>query len=192
MIQVSEVLSNEEYEKIRTEYRQKIFAVKETRRIQVGPYLTFLFENHDTMLYQVQEMMRAEKIKEESAIRHEVETYNQLVPSENELKATLLLEFVDENVRRVKLHELLGLEEHIWLMIRSLETERKVRANFDQAQYNEEKLSSVQYLTFKLGEAADLLRSPNSTIAIETTHTACSYRQELSTQQMAALRSDIK
>ena len=187
-IERSDILEIDSYEKIRPEFRQRMMGLKEPRRISVGPYLTFIFENTQTMIYQVQEMMRVEKIREESAIHHEIETYNQLVPGENELSATLFLEFDDPTVRRVKLEELVGLEDHTFLLI---DRDYQIQAQFDEKQKDERKLSSVQYIKFPLTEKARdaILTSPY--VEILTTHPACSYRQALRADQIEALRQDL-
>ena len=178
-----------EYNKIRTEYREHIAQVKEPRRVLVGPYLNFLFENRETMLYQVQEMIRAEGNASEAAIRHEVETYNQMVPGPYELKATLLIEIVDPVVRQVKLKELVGLEREISLFI---DRDYQIQAEFDASQIDPEKLSSVQFITFPVGEAATGAFMKTNDVEILVTHAACSYRVALSPEQIGALRDDLR
>ncbi len=173
---------------MRDQKRAEIIAVKENRRIHVGNYLTFLFENRQTMVYQVQEMMRAEAISDEQAIEHEIKTYNQLVPGKNELKATLLIEFADPDVRRVKLNELVGLQEHVKFVI---DDEVEVGAEFDQKQIETQKLSSVQYVTFEFSEEAAERFNSSEDVKLVTTHPACSYDQPLSDEQLAALKADL-
>src|SRR5690606_7249561 len=90
-----EVLPLAEYEAVRDEFRRKILAQKADRRIHLGPVLTFLFENHDTVLYQVQEMLRAEGIDAEPHIQHEIDTYNELLGERGDLGCTLLVEIDD-------------------------------------------------------------------------------------------------
>ena len=109
-VQVSDIRTLAEYEREREEFRRHILAVKEPRRVTVGNHLTFLFENVDTVVYQIQEMLRVERITDPTAIAHEVETYNELVPGRDELTATLLIEFEDPAERAVMLRALVGLE----------------------------------------------------------------------------------
>lgn len=156
--------------------------------MSVGPYLTFLFENRDTMIYQIQEMMRVEGIDAESAIQHEVNTYNELVPGDHELRATLLIEFDDETVRRVKLAELVGLEKHIALVV---DRDYVVNAVFDDRQLDPAKISSVQYIHFPLGKKAADAFMTTDYVEIVTSHPACSYRISLSKEQLAAMRADL-
>ncbi|HMU81981.1 MAG TPA: DUF3501 family protein, partial [Leptospiraceae bacterium] len=187
-LEMADVIPNTEYEKIRDSFRSKILRIKEPRRIAVGPYLMFLFENRETMLYQVQEMMRAEGIRAEEAIQHEINTYNELVPGPCELRATLMIEFADEATRRVKLKELVGLEKHVSLVI---DRDYVISAVFDEKQMDPDKLSSVQYIHFPLGEkAAEAFLSTND-VELVTTHPACSYRQSISQEQLSSLKEDL-
>lgn len=188
-IERSEILETDEYVRIRDEFRQRIMQVKNHRRLIVGDYLCFLFENRDTMIYQVQEMMRAEGIRDEQAIQHEIATYNELVPAPHELAATLLIEFADELVRRVKLKELVGLHEHIHLII---DGDYMIKALFDDRQMDPDKISSVQYIRFPLGpEATEAFLSAKN-VELLTDHPACSYRQPLTPEQLAALQADLR
>lgn len=140
----SEVLDIAQYERVRPDFRQRVMAAKDRRRVRVGEDFTFLFENHDTVLYQVQEMLRVERIVDEKAIHHEVETYNELIPPEGNLGATLLIEF-DRSVRDQRLRELPGLQHHVWLEVGDL---GRAQGKFDTRQFGEERVSSVQYLQF--------------------------------------------
>ena len=184
----SDVLPSSEYIRIRDAYRQRLMAIKNDRRVFVGPYLMFLFENRDTMLYQIQEMLRAENIQDEEAIGHEIRTYNRLVPGRGQLSATLLIEIDNPAARAFKLTELLGLESHVHLLF---ENDYQVQAEFDGEQIATDRLSSVQYLMFNMSEDARgaFLRSEN--VAILTTHQACSHRQPLEPQVIRALQQDM-
>lgn len=182
-VERKDICSPEEYAKIRPEFRARVMAIKDRRRVSVGPYLTFLFENRDTVIYQVQEMVRAEKIHDERAVQHEIDTYNQLLPGDDELKATLLIEFDDPVVRAVKLKELLGLERHVSLVF----GENTVQALFDEEQMDSRRLSSVQYVCFPLAKAAPAFATAKL-VELVTTHPGCSFRQALSGDQLAALR----
>lgn len=188
-IQVSDLIPAEEYLRVRDDYRRRLQQIKDRRRVLVGPYLNFMFENRDTMLYQIQEMIRAEGLKEEAAIRHEVETYNELVPGRHELKATLLIEIDNPQARAFKLRELVGLESQISLLI---DRDFQIQASYDQRQVDAEKISSVQFLTFALGEQAAEAALNGDGIEILTSHPACSYRVALAPEQLAALREDLR
>jgi hypothetical protein len=147
----SDVKSLDDYEATRDAFRRAVMAKKDDRRIHVGGFLTFLFENHDTMLYQVQEMIRAERMAEEAAIQHELDTYNNLLGDKGELGCTLLVEIPDAEKRPELLARWKGLPETIYLLTQS---GVRVPAQFDPMQVGEKRISSVQYLKFKLGDQA--------------------------------------
>jgi len=147
IVRSGDVLNIAEYEKSRPEFRRRILAVKEVRRLSVGPHFTFLFENFDTVLYQIQEMMRVERIVDERAILHEIDTYNELIPAEGELSATLLLEYDSRDLREKVLPNLKGIEKHIWLEAADL---GRTPAQFDTRQVGDDRVSSVQYVKFTL------------------------------------------
>jgi hypothetical protein len=144
----SEIVDYVTYEEKREEFRARVMEEKKPRRIHIGGHLTLLFENHLTMQYQIQEMIRAERIVKEADIKHEMDTYNELLGGEGEFGCTLLIEIDDPEVRRVKLREWLHLPEKLYL---KLEDGSQVWAEFDERQRGEHQLSSVQYVKFKTG-----------------------------------------
>ena len=141
-IAVSEIKNLVEYELERETWRPLVMALKERRRIRVGDHLTFLFENRDTVRYQIQEMLRIERIVKPAEVAHEVETYNELIPAAGELSACLLIEYESAEERDIRLRELLGLENHIWLA--------GAQARFDDRQISTDRISAVQYVKFPL------------------------------------------
>lgn len=150
-VQRHEIFDYQTYEETRSAFQQEVFAAKALRRIHVGEHFTFLFENTVTIRYQVQEMMRAEKIVREKDIEHELKTYNGVLGGEGELGCTLLIEIDDPDERAVKLREWLKLPEHIYAV---LPDGRRVRPSFDEGQRGRERVSSVQYLKFTVGRVA--------------------------------------
>ena len=175
-----EIVDYQTYDERRHEIRARVFETKKVRRIHVGDALTFLFENAETVRYQVQEMMRAERIVKEADIRHELDTYNEILGGPGELGCTLLVEITDEAIRREKLVLWRDLPET--LRVR-LEDGSTVAATFDERQRAEEKLSSVQFLKFDTKGATP--------VAIECTHPDVDVTAELSEAQRAALASDL-
>ena len=145
-IDVSEILDIAAYELERKRLRPRIMALKDRRRIRLGDHMSMVFENRETVRYQIQEMMRIERIVEPEAIRHEVDTYNELIPGPNELSATLFIEYETPEERAIWLRELLGLEHHVGMEVAG----RVVRARFDTRQIASDRLSSVQYIKFPL------------------------------------------
>jgi hypothetical protein len=148
-VERSEILDWQTYEARRPAVRDAIFAVKAPRRIHVGEHFTFLFENAETMRYQIQELVRAERLVKEEDVRHELETYNALLGADGELACTLLVEIEDATLRAVRLREWFRLPEHVYLR---LEHGATVRPTFDEAQRGAGRLSSVQYLKFPVGD----------------------------------------
>ena len=122
--------------------------IKNLRRINVGGVLSFLFENTDTVRYQIQEMVRVERIVKETDILHEIKTYNELLGNSGELGCTLLIEIDDSEERQEKLIQWFDLPNHLYL---SLEDGSRIRASFDERQIGDSRLSSVQYIKFDTG-----------------------------------------
>ncbi len=140
-----EIIDYQSYEDMRPDFQRKVMAEKARRRVHVGEFFTFLFENALTVRYQVQEMMRIEKIVREKDILHELATYNSLLGAAGELGCTLLIEIDDSGVRAAKLRDWLDLPAHAYAL---LEDGIRIRPVFDPSQIGEERLSSVQYLKF--------------------------------------------
>ena len=143
-----EILDYVTYEEQRDKLRKKIMKIKDLRRINVGGVLSFLFENTDTVRYQIQEMIRVERIVKETDILHEIKTYNELLGNSGELGCTLLIEIDDSEERQEKLIQWLDLPNHLYL---SLEDGSRIRASFDERQIGDSRLSSVQYIKFDTG-----------------------------------------
>ena len=143
-----EILDYVTYEEQRDKFRKKIMKIKELRRINVAGVLSFLFENSDTVRYQIQEMIRVERMVKETDILHEIKTYNELLGDSGELGCTLLIEIDDPDERDEKLTQWLELTKHLYL---SLEDGTRIRASFDERQIGDSRLSSVQYIKFNTG-----------------------------------------
>jgi len=176
----SDLVDYQTYEEIRERFRQEAMAAKSVRRVHVGDHLTFLFENTLTIRYQIQEMMRAERIVRERDILHELETYNALLGGPGELGCTLLIEIDDPLVRAVRLEEWYDLPGHVYA--RSADG-TKVRATFDASQRGDGRLSSVQYLTFPVRGSVPM--------ALGADHPGVDVETPLSEEQRAALAADL-
>jgi hypothetical protein len=177
-----EILDFETYEEERGALREAAMRTKAPRRVHVGPHLTLLFENHDTIRYQVLEMVRTERMVREADIRHEIETYNELIGGRGELGATLLIELDDPVARAQKLARWLELPRHLYA---KRADGRKAYARFDARQVGETRVSSVQYLKFEVGEHAPA--------AIGCDHPDPELRHEtvLTQEQREALQHDL-
>lgn len=147
-VERKDILDFVTYGERREAIRASAMAAKAVRRVHLGEHLTFLFENPETIRYQVQEMVRVEQMVREADIQHELDTYNALLGQDGELGCTLLIEIEAERDRDVLLRRWRGLPGHLFLVCADGE---RVPARFDQTQMSEEKLSSVQFLAFPVG-----------------------------------------
>lgn len=183
-----EILSLGAYEEIREHFRRRILGVKAERRLHVGPVVTILFENHDTILYQIQEMLRTERITAEPDVRHEIETYNELLPEGVAIGGTLMVEEPDAARRPALLASLRGLHEHVHLRL----GEARIAPTWFRHDADEsEQISSVQYLAFPLGEHAAALLRDDLPAALEITHPGYRHLQPLSAVLRRALAADL-
>jgi hypothetical protein len=175
-----EILGLGPYEASREEIREGVMEAKRRRRVHAGGVLTFLFENTATIRYQIQEMVRAERMTREQDIVHELETYNELLGGEGELGVSLLIEIADPQERDRKLREWLDLPSHLYLRLASGE---KVRPRYDVRQVGTDRLSSVQYLKFDVhGQAPVAAGADLPALTVEAA---------LGEEQRAALVQDL-
>jgi len=175
-----EIADYETYSEGREAFRARVLEAKRPRRVHLGESLTLLFENTLTIRYQIQEMLRAERIVREADIRHEIETYNEILGGAGELGVTLLIEIDDREARAVKLREWWTLPEHLYLQ---LEDGSKVHARFDPRQRGEGRVSSVQYLRFGVGGRAPVAAG------VDLPGMECAVR--LTDEQRRALAEDL-
>ena len=147
-IEFNELKNIIEYEKIRERFRSKVIDMKNRRRLKVGELVTLTFENRYTVTFQIEEMMRVERIVEDEKIKSEVETYNELIPRENELSATLFVEVDDQSQIKPVLDSLVGMnKDSLYLNIGN----KKIPAVFEEGHATDDRISAVQYVRFKLG-----------------------------------------
>jgi hypothetical protein len=188
-VEPSEILDLIAYEKVRPEFMARIIELKRPRRITVGDRLTFIFENRDTVIFQIQEMTRAERRVSPEAIAEEVDVYNELVPGRDELSATLMIEIPDSEEIRPELNRLIGIDEHVLLDVGG----EKVRAQFDDKQFEEERISAVQYVRFPLGAAlAQAVRDRATRVVLKVDHPAYEASQCIDGASRASLVADLE
>ena len=144
--------SLEHYSEIRDEFRDRVMQHKRDRRLSLGTNATLYFEDTLTMQYQVQEMLRIERIFEAAGISEELDAYNPLIPDGSNWKATFMVEFPDEQERRAMLTQLVGIEDKVWLQVGDAGKIRPI-ADEDLARSDEEKTSAVHFLRFELNES---------------------------------------
>src|SRR3954464_8354385 len=171
MIKRESLLSLEAYARERNAFRARVIEHKKRRTLRLGEHVTLLFEDELTIRYQVQEMLRLERIFEEEGIQHELEAYNPLVPDGGNWKATMLLEYPDADERRRALARLKGVERRVWVRVAGGEPVYAI-ADEDLERENEEKTSSVHFLRFELDAAAQQRLKRGAALAIGVEHPA--------------------
>jgi hypothetical protein len=177
-----ELLDYVTYTQIRQKTRAAILATKRARRIHVGRHLVFLFENHETIRYQIQEMMRVERIVKEADVQHELRTYNEVLGGPGALGCTLMIEIDDEEARAEKLTRWLGLNPHFYVEV---EDGARVAPTWDPRQVGTDRLSSVQYLTFDVNGRAPVA------VGCSFDDPEVGIHQPLTEEQRAALCADL-
>ncbi|MBC8027658.1 MAG: DUF3501 family protein [Steroidobacteraceae bacterium] len=168
-LNADDLLSLERYSRERVEFRSRVMAHKKNRQVSVGPNVTWLFEDRLTVQYQVQEMLRTERIFESEGIEEELAAYNPLVPDGRNWKATLLIEFTDPEVRRVALEKLRGIEDRCWVQAGDLPRVYAI-ADEDLERENETKTSAVHFLRFELDDAAAARLKGGATLCVGIDH----------------------
>jgi len=148
----SDLYSLEDYARIRPEFRQKVIAHKKNRRLPIGPHAALYFEDTLTMQYQIQEMLRIERIFEAEGIQEELDVYNPLIPDGSNWKATFMMEYDNPDERRVALQQLVGVEEAIWIQVLDFDRVHPI-ANEDLERSTPDKTASVHFLRFELSPA---------------------------------------
>jgi hypothetical protein len=177
VIKPESLLSLEAYARSRDEWRQRVIEHKKSRTVRLGEHVTLLFEDELTIRYQVQEMLRIERIFEEEGIQGELDVYNPLVPDGGNWKVTMLIEYPDADERRRMLARLKGIERRVWVQVQGCERIYAI-ADEDLERENEEKTSSVHFLRFELDLASrDALRGGGAlSVGIDHPHYSATTR----------------
>ena len=184
------LMTLEAYARERGAFRSKVLAHKKRRTVHLGEHVTLLFEDELTIRYQVQEMLRIERIFEADGIRHELDAYNPLVPDGANWKATMLIEYPEAEERRRMLAQLKGVENRVWVQI----GDERVYAIADEdlERENDEKTSSVHFLRFELGPAAGVRLREGGKLAMGVDHPAYSATLDPVPREIrAALTQDL-
>ena len=183
--------SLEEYAGRRAEFRQQVLAHKKLRQVALGAHATLYFEDQLTMHYQVQEMLRVERIFEAAEIEEELEAYNPLIPDGSNWKATFMIEYGDVEERKVALATMGGIEQTVW--VRVGESGEKIFAitNEDMERTRDEKAAAVHFMRFELGaEEVAALKSGES-LFMGIDHASLPGTYEVAADQRAALIADL-
>ena len=192
---LSDIADQRAYERERPEFRAAIIALKKRRRVHVGPILTLLFENRDTIRFQIQEMARVEKLTTDGAIQNELDTYNPLIPGAGQLCATVFIELTSEAELREWLPLLVGIEQSLLLVLGEGPDSVQVRAITEEAHAGqltrEEMTASVHYVRWELTpEQVEMVTSGPVSAAAD--HAAYSHHSALSPAAIAELSADLR
>jgi hypothetical protein len=190
MIDRSSLLSLEAYAKERNAFRARVMEHKKKRTVHLGAHLRLQFEDELTIRYQVQEMLRIERIFEEDAIQGELDAYNPLVPDGGNWKATLMIEYPDVDERRRMLGELKGIEQRVWVQVEGCERVYAI-ADEDLERETEEKTSSVHFLRFELSRSMRERLRAGASLAAGVDHDRYRAAAELAPQTREALAADL-
>ena len=190
MIRRDSLLPLEAYARERNAFRAKVMEHKKQRTVHLGEHVTLLFEDELTIRYQVQEMLRIERIFEEDGIQHELDAYNPLVPDGSNWKATMLIEYPDVEERKRMLARLKGLERRVWVQVRGCERVFAI-ADEDLDRENEEKTSAVHFVRFELDrEMRERLRQ-GAAVAVGVDHPEYRASAELGPAVRDSLAADL-
>ncbi len=171
------LMTLEAYAKARPEFRRKVIEHKKNRKLALGAHVTLLFEDELTVRYQIQEMLRIEKIFEEEGIEHELDAYNPLVPDGRNFKATMLIEYEDAELRRRELARLRGIEDRLWVQVEGTPRVYAI-ADEDLERENDDKTSAVHFVRFELSDAMAAALKRGAALSVGVDHD--NYRAEAS------------
>ena len=189
LLTASDITNLHEYELERADFRRRVIDVKRRRRVALGPLMTLVFENRDTVRFQIQEMLRVERIVQPEKVQHEVDVYNELLPGPGEVAATLFIEITDQARIQEVLDGFIGLDEpgHVALSVGG----KRYPALFAPGQSREDRISAVHYIRFPLGEEGRGALASGAEAALEVAHGEYRERQALSTETIGELVADL-
>jgi len=185
-----DLFSLEKYAEQRAAFRARVLEHKKRRRVDIGPNLSLYFEDRLTVQYQVQEMLRIERIFEAEAIAEELAAYNPLIPDGGNLKCTAMLEFGDVAVRRRRLAELTGVEHHVWLQVAGHDRVHAI-ANEDLERSTDEKTSAVHFMRFELAAGMIAALRTGARLAFGSDHPGYLYSADVPEETRLALLQDL-
>lgn len=188
-ITLAEVKNFYEYEKIRDRFRQEIIDLKKRRRVALGDTITLVFENRETALFQIQEMIRAERIVADERVQDEIDVYNELVPEPGQLSATLLIEIEDQERVKEELDRFFGIDEGECLYLQ-IGKQHAVAGRFESGHSKEDKISAVHFVRFTFG-ATEIVAFRNEDVALVVDHPKYRARVTLTPEIKASLLEDL-
>jgi hypothetical protein len=184
----ADIVSNEQYSRERDDRRKKIIALKRNRRVGVGPQLSFTFENRETLKYQIQEMMRVERIQEEDKIQFEIDTYNSLIPEPGSLSATMFIEIQEASQIKSTLDRLQGLDRPGVVLLKL--GGDSILAQFESGHSKDDRIAAVHYVMFALSseQARNFVNLP---VEIQVRHPEYSATTALTEEQRIEIGKDL-
>ena len=172
-----DLMTLEQYAEQRPEFRKKVIAHKKNRQLSVSEHTTLYFEDRFTIQYQIQEMLRIERIFEAAGIEEELEAYNALIPDGSNWKATFMIEYENEDERKDALNRLIGIEDKVWVQVKGFDRVWAI-ADEDLDRENEVKTSAVHFLRFELDESMVAAAKQGADINIGIDHPQCQHTVE--------------
>jgi hypothetical protein len=188
-ITLEDIEAPADYESEREALRQRIIAMKKRRRLSIGDRISLVFENRDTVLFQIQEMVRAERMTAPEAIQEEIDVYSRSIPAADELSATMFIEITERESIRADVDRLIGVNEKITLHIGE---KHRVPAVFEPGWSREDRIAAVQYIKFHLtAEQREAFRARHDPVVIEIDHPNCQARAQLPEEVRQTLAEDL-
>lgn len=187
----TDLMSLEQYAAARKNFRAQVIAHKAQRKVHIGPNASLYFEDRLTMQYQIQEMLRIERIFEAQGIQDELDAYNPLIPDGTNWKATFMVEFPDVDERRVKLSQLKGIERQTWVQIQGFDKVYAI-ANEDMERENDEKTAAVHFLRFELTPDMLVAARDGTELKMGIDHPAYTYAVDVPLAIRDSLAADVR
>lgn len=186
----ADLWSLEEYSEKRKGFRESVLKHKKNRNVMLGEHIQLLFEDRQTIHYQIQEMLRIEKVYESAGIQEELDAYNPLIPNGDNWKCTMLIQYTDVEERKVKLKQLVKIESLIWVKVGDCDKILAI-ADEDMERSNEDKTSAVHFMRFQFDEASLQAAKGGAEIMIGSDHTAYLTEQVLAASARDSLIQDF-
>ncbi len=186
----SDLMSLEQYSQQRKDFRSKVIAHKTNRRVGIGPHLNLYFEDRLTIQYQIQEMLRIEKIFESAGIEEELDAYNPLIPDGHNLKATAMLEYQDVDERKRQLALLKNIEDLVWIQVEGFDPVYAI-SNEDLERSNAEKTSAVHFMRFELEPDMITALRGGAALKMGSSHESYRFSTDIEPQIREALLADL-
>lgn len=189
-LQRSDLWSLEEYAEKRSDFRQQVMQHKKHRQVALGPNSTLYFEDRLTIKYQIQEMLRIEKVFEAAGINEELEAYNPLIPEGKNWKATFMIEYTDPEMRAAQLEKMLGIEDVVWVQVEGFDKVWAI-ADEDMDRANDSKTSSVHFMRFELNDDMIAALKEGAALTIGVEHSVYSYQIGIEGETRTSLLNDL-